>query len=199
MYCRSARRNSSRSFSLFLILTLFAVNLLHSAEVGKYSLKMDKYSGGGLVSFEDRGDTAFFIVDMNVRFGVAKLYNEIAILKDGPEPLYIETRNRILASSYKGGTIFNDTISYYYKDNDTTVVKGSHPVNDWLALPFFFIYFDGDTVYDCTLLQGDARMHKSFRGDTVYWMSSDSIIVIKLLENIPVFIKSKSLQMTKVK
>ena len=199
MMCfKSAKRNSLKSFSTILLI-LFCICILNAEEIGKYSLKMDKYSGGGIISFEDRGDTAFYILDMNVKFGVAKLYNEIALLKDGPKPLFIQTQNRILASSYKGGTIFNDSVSYYYKNQDTTVVRGSHEVNDWLALPFFFLYFNDDTIYDCTLLQGDVTMRRSMKGDTTEWISNDSIIIVKILDNIPVFLKSKTLQLTKVK
>lgn len=186
---RSERENSLRLFcSIVLLVSIIHIN----ARQMTYSVRHGAYKGSSHISVDERNDTVLVNYDTSVNWGIVKIKNQCSFTKKPLKPSYIETEFHALFKNYTGGTLFNDSSAVYYQQGDTIYNRGKYQLNDWLILPFFMAYVN-DTIYKCSLLQGDYILTRSMSNDTVYWHSNSDNMYIVIYDSIPVrFINSNS-------
>lgn len=179
---RLARENSLRlSFSIILL----AFFILLNAQQITYNVRHGIYRGISHIEICEMKDNVLITYNTSVNWGIVKIKNECAFFKYPPRPDYIETEFNAVFKNYRGGTVFFDTAALYYQKNDTIYNYGPYEPNDWLLLPFFMAYVS-DSVYECSLLQGDYVLERTIHCDTVYWQSSSGNTHIVIYDGIPV-------------
>ncbi len=178
--------NVNLSRLLCSILILFSVII--QAETVEYSIKYGNYSGTSSVVKTEMCDSIILLYSTSVSWGLVKISNRCLFSSESLDPVYIHTEFNSLFKKYKGGTLFLDSFALYYQGKDTLISRGQYAVNDWLILPFFLTQYE-DSIYSCTLLQGDITMYRQIVSDTVKWISNDNKSEIIIYNKIPIFIK----------
>lgn len=182
-------------FELLLVI-IMSISLNQDSVSANYRFDLPAMDGAAKVTLHQDKDTYTLTYNAVGYFGLMKLNSRSIINKEPLKPLSIETEYNGLFSTYTGGTLFRDSFAIYYKNTDSSYVQGKYPVNDWIILPFFLSLKD-DSVYRCTMLQRDAVFTKTLSSDTIIWQDSLSNAVIKIHDNVPVYMKSDNLTLIK--
>ncbi len=189
------KRNLLKLFSIIILLLIFIFSYSKGFKED-YKVKYKKYSGKATITVEETEDTIFIYYDMNLYWGLFTVHDKATILMNDYKPHYLFTDIKAVKKHSKGRTYFRDTLSVYYSKGDSTVVTGKYKVNDWVLLPIYFRYVEGDSL-SVTLLQGDFTLHKTIKEDTVVWLSNNKEMIVKIVNTIPVYFNLQGNTFTK--
>jgi len=179
-----------------IIIIIMSLSLNQDPVSASYRFDLPAMDGSAKVTLHQNRDAYTLTYNAVAYFGLMKLNSLSVINKDPLKPVSIETEFNGPFSNYTGGTLFRDSFAVYYKNSDSNYVQGKYPVNDWIILPFFLSLKD-DSIYRCTLLQTDAVFTKTMNSDTIIWQDSLSNAVIKIYDNVPIYMKSDNLTLIK--
>ena len=192
---RLAKENSLRSFNLFLLLCL-SIICINGNEI-KYSVNYGKYNGILTVDYYNTNDTVNIDYNTSIGWGIVRIKNNCALLLDLLKPLYINTSFNSFFRNYTGSAVFSDTIALYRQSKDSMFKYSDKQINDWLLLPYFFLHYN-DSIYDCTLLQGDYLFRKTVNGNTIIWEDKKQGVSIIIEDSIPILIKATNMKIKKI-
>ncbi|MFO8062225.1 MAG: hypothetical protein R6U31_04800 [bacterium] len=179
-----------------IIIIIMSLSLNQDPVSANYRFDLPAMDGSAKVTLHNNSDTYTLTYNAKAYFGLIKL-NSLSVINKKPlKPISIETEYNGPFNNYTGGTLFRDSFAIYYKNSDSSYVQGKYPVNDWIILPFYLSLKD-DSLYSCTMLQTDAVFTKTLSNDTIIWQDSLSDAIIKIYDNVPVYMESDNLTLIK--
>lgn len=168
---------------------------------GTFSVKMFPYSGSSEIYSYEKNDTLIVEFDTKVAFNTVKAKNSAKILLSPLKVLSIDSEYSKLGVKSNGYLLFKDSLIETYSSDakvKTKTYKAANDPNDWLVLPFFLMFYEGE-IYSCSMIHGDFELSKAEEGKIKEWASENKNLIVRFEEDLFTYLKAGKIEMKRIK